>query len=71
MAGIDSTIAPPTTKDSATKAKALFFTAAGISFGLSVFLYFYGDKQNGMFVGLWVPSILSAGALLMGRDRHE
>jgi len=46
-------------------AKALFFAAAGISFLLSVALWFSGDHERGMFVGLWVPSICSAGALLL------
>jgi hypothetical protein len=48
------------------KAKSLFFVAAALSFVLSVYLYFSGDKQHGIFVGLWVPSILSAGTLLTG-----
>ena len=46
--------------------KALFFTAAGLSFLLSVYLWFSGDRERGVFVGLWVPSILSAGTLLLG-----
>jgi hypothetical protein len=46
-------------------AKALFFAAAGISFLLSVALWFSGDRERGMFVGVWVPSICSAGALLL------
>ena len=51
--------------------KALFLTAAGLSFLMSVYLYFTGSYQQGIFVGLWVPSILAAGALLLGRDRRE
>lgn len=50
----------------ATRAKALFFLAAGLSFVMSVSLFFSGDRERGIFVGLWVPSILSAGALLLG-----
>lgn len=46
--------------------KALFFAAAGLSFLLSVYLWFSGDRDRGVFVGLWVPSILSAGTLLLG-----
>jgi hypothetical protein len=43
----------------------LFCLAAGISFLLSVYLWFIrGQKMEGLFVGLWVPSILSLGALL-------
>ncbi len=40
----------------------LFLVAAAISFVLSVTLWFSGDRAEGAFVGLWVPSILAAGA---------
>ena len=43
---------------------ALFLLAAAASFALSVTLWFTGSEQQGIFVGLWVPSILSLGALL-------
>ena len=52
-------------------AKALFLLAAGLSFVMSVCLYFTGSREQGIFVGIWVPSILSAGALLLGRNGHE
>jgi hypothetical protein len=45
--------------------KALIFAGAGISFVLSIYLWFNGQKGEGVFVGLWVPSILSSGALLL------
>jgi hypothetical protein len=45
-------------------AKLLFVFAAGISFLVSVYLWFSGLRQEGLFVGLWVPSILSLGALM-------
>ncbi len=48
-------------------ARALFMLAAGLSFGLSVVLYFSGDEDAGIFVGIWVPSILALGALLVPR----
>jgi hypothetical protein len=51
--------------------KALFFAAAGISFCLSVWLWFSGDQERGLFVGLWVPSILSAAILLLTEARHD
>ena len=51
--------------------KSLFLLAAGLSFLMSVYLFFSGDHERGIFVGIWVPSILSAGALLIGRDDHE
>ncbi len=46
------------------KAKLLFVSAAGVSFLFSVGLWFSGQREEGLFVGLWVPSILSLGALL-------
>jgi hypothetical protein len=45
-------------------ARALFLAAALFSFGLSVVLYFTGEHTDGIFVGLWVPSILALGAFL-------
>lgn len=39
--------------------------AAVISFVLSVCLWFTGHENQGIFVGLWVPSILSFGALML------
>lgn len=43
--------------------KRLFLVAAFMSFLASVGLWFFGYKEQGQFVGLWVPSILSLGAL--------
>ncbi len=47
--------------------------AAFLSFLLSVTLWFTGSHEQGLFVGLWVPSILSFGcvALLISGDRLE
>ena len=41
--------------------------AAFTSFVLSVSLWFLGYRDEGVFVGIWVPSILSLGALLEAR----
>jgi hypothetical protein len=54
-----------------SRPKALFMLAAGLSFLMSVSLFFTGSREQGIFVGIWVPSILSAGALLLGRNGHE
>ena len=51
-----------------TRARGLILLAATLSFGLSVGLYFFGDQQDGIFVGLWVPSILALGAMLVPRS---
>ena len=51
--------------------RSLFFSAAGLSLAVSVYLFFSGQREEGIFVGLWVPSILSAGVLLLQGARHE
>jgi hypothetical protein len=50
--------------------KATTLVAAFASFVLSVTIYFQaGDdvlgRLNGIYVGIWVPSILSLGALIL------
>jgi hypothetical protein len=40
---------------------ALFLIAALASFLLSISLWFTDNREEGVFVGLWVPSILAAG----------
>jgi hypothetical protein len=53
-------------------AKASILVAAFLSFILSIYLWFNGSKDQGIFVGLWVPSILSFGALIFaGSKSHE
>lgn len=48
------------------QARALFILAALLSLALSVILFFLtDDKLNGIFVGLWVPSILALGNLII------
>lgn len=43
--------------------------AAGASLVLSITLYFQSDsiedRLNGIYVGVWVPSILAFGALIL------
>lgn len=51
-------------------AKLGYIVAAGASFLFSISLWFTGNKQEGMFVGLWVPSILSFGTLVLGSSHH-
>lgn len=45
-------------------ARILILVAAFLSFVLSVSLYFLSDEMEGIFVGLWVPSILALGAFI-------
>ncbi len=51
-----------------TRGKALFLLAAFLSFVASVGLWFTGSREEGQFVGLWVPSILALGALMLTGD---
>lgn len=46
-------------------ARGLILVAAVISFFLSVSLWFLGYREEGLFVGIWVPTILSLGAFLV------
>jgi hypothetical protein len=50
-------------------AKLLFILAGTISFLLSVYLWFMtDDRETAMYVGLWVPSLFSLGALVVSHE---
>ena len=51
----------------AAGSRGLFLLAAVVALVLSVTLWFTGNQEQGVFVGLWVPSILSLGAFLAPR----
>ncbi len=51
-----------------TLGKALFVIAGVLSFFFSIYLWFFVDKEQGIFVGLWVPSIWSLGALMLSSE---
>ena len=46
--------------------RGLILLGAFVSFVLSVSLWFTGHHDQGIFVGLWVPSILTLGGLSTG-----
>jgi len=55
--------------------RATTLVAAFASFLFSVYLYFANDgsiddKLNGIFVGVWVPSILALGAFLVASEKR-
>ena len=47
-----------------TTTDKLLFIAALSSLLFSETLYFFGEKEDGTFIGLWVPSILAFGIYL-------
>jgi hypothetical protein len=48
----------------------LIFMAAGFgSFLFSVYLWFFVDRELGLFVGLWVPAVHSLGTLVLSAER--
>jgi hypothetical protein len=51
-------------------ARSLVLFAAFVSFVISVVLWFGGHHDQGIFVGLWVPSILSLSAVVLPRSER-
>jgi hypothetical protein len=50
-------------------AKLLFVLAGTVAFLLSVVLWFLlEDRETAMYVGLWVPSLFSLGALVVSHE---
>jgi hypothetical protein len=47
-----------------TLSDRLLFIAAFLSLIFSEILYFQGDKEQAIFIGIWVPSILAFGIYL-------
>ncbi|MEX1280550.1 MAG: hypothetical protein AB1Z55_07480 [Acidimicrobiia bacterium] len=50
--------------------KAALLLAGFLSFVFSVYLWFFVDKEAGLFVGIWVPSMWSLGALLLAGEQR-
>ena len=51
--------------------KGLFLMAGFLSFLLSVTLWFSGNQDQGLFVGIWVPSMWSLGALMLAGEKSR
>lgn len=51
----------------------LLFVAALLSLIFSEIIYFQGQKQDAIFIGIWVPSILCFGIYLklIGNTKNE
>ena len=59
----------PGTRPTEAAGRALILLGAFVSFVLSVSLWFTGSHEQGIFVGLWVPSILALAGLTRERSR--
>ena len=59
----------PGTHATEAAGRALILLGAFVSFVLSVSLWFAGSHEQGIFVGLWVPSILALAGLTRERSR--
>jgi hypothetical protein len=46
------------------KRDIVILTSAFLSFILSVYLWFSGDKEMGQYVSIWVPTIIIYGVFL-------
>lgn len=56
-----------------TSTDIILMMSALMSIIFSEILYFQGDKEDGAFVGIWVPSILAFGIYLklINTSRHD
>jgi len=45
-------------------------TASVASILLAIYLYGKGEKQSGIFVGLWAPTIMGLGSFLRSTERE-
>jgi hypothetical protein len=70
-ASLDTTALRVRELDRRRQGVMLFLIAAAASFLLSIGLWFGGSRDEGVFVGLWVPSILAAGAFWMSAVRRS
>lgn len=53
------------------RAKLAFLVAAFAALVLSVIVWFSGEKEQGLFIGLWVPAIHSLGTLVLTGEAHD
>lgn len=56
--------------------QATILLASAASLAMSIFLYFSGgdevlDRLNGIYVGVWVPSILALGTFLLAGSKDK
>jgi hypothetical protein len=56
-----------------SKTDFFIFLAVGISFVLGVYLFFTGNREQGLFAASWVPAILCFGIYfkLLVREKNN
>ncbi len=56
-----------------SKTDICIFLAVGISFTLGVYLFFTGNREQGIFAASWVPAILCFGIYfkLLTREKNR
>lgn len=64
-----NTVDHPDIATASRRARRLVLVGALASFLMSVTLWFTGSREEGLFVGLWVPSILALGAMILPPNR--
>lgn len=58
-------------RDRLAVVKVGFVVAGILSFIFSVYLWFFADRSEAIFVGIWVPSMWSLGALLLAGEARQ
>lgn len=53
------------------RTKLAFLAAAFVALVTSVIVWFGGDREAGLFIGLWVPAIHSLGTLVLVGEEDD
>jgi hypothetical protein len=71
ISSVERRRARPASLSNFHRIKLIFLVAAFASLVLSVSLWFSGARDEGVFVGLWVPAIHSLGTLILTGERDR
>ncbi len=51
--------------------REIYLVGTLLSILLSLYLYLSGKRETGIFVGLWAPTVLQLGEVLISRAEEE
>jgi hypothetical protein len=51
--------------------RGIYLVGTLLSILLSLYLYLSGKRETGIFVGLWAPTVLQLGEVLISRAEEE